>query len=102
MTRGLGPNGESFKVYSGRLITGRAPPATPYMLVGKRADGEAFQIYVGLGRYDKAIFGVVEGGLKREGDNIVVDVSKLPGAVLQPLSLRLPPGFGVKGSKITA
>src|SRR5439155_17239141 len=41
-------------------------------------------------------------GLKREGDNIVVDVSKLPGAVLQPLSLRLPPGFGVKGSKITA
>jgi hypothetical protein len=102
MARGLGPNGESFKVYSGRLITGRAPPTTPYLVVGKRPDGEAFQIYVGHGRYDKAIFGAVEGGLKREGDNIVVDVSKLPGATLQPLSLRLPPGFSVKGSKITA
>jgi hypothetical protein len=102
LARGLGPNGESFKVFSGKLITGRTSPPTPYILVGKRADGEAFQIYVGLGRYDKAIFGAVEGGLKREGDHIVVDVSKLPGAVLQPLWLRLPPGFGVKGSKITA
>lgn len=102
LARGLGPNGESFKSYNGRLITGRTPPATPYILVGKRADGEAFQIYVGLGRFDKAIFGAVEGGLKRAGDHLVVDVSKLPGAVLQPLWLRLPPGFGVKGSKITA
>jgi len=100
--RGLGPNGESFKVLNGKLITGRTPPATPYILVGKRANGEAFQIYVGMGRYDKAIFGVLDGGLKLEGDNIVVDVSKLPGAVLQPLSLRLPPGFGVKGSKVAA
>lgn len=102
LARGLGPNGESFKSYNGRLITGRTSPPTPFVLVGKRAGSEAFQIYVGLGRFNKAIFGVVEGGLKREGDHLVVDVSKLPGAVLQPLSLRLPPGFGVKGSKITA
>jgi len=103
LARGLGPNGESFKSYNGRLITGKTSPPTPYIFVGKRADGgEAFQIYVGLGRLNKAIFGVVEGGLKREGDKIVVDVSKLPGGILQPLWLRVPAGFGVKGSTNTA
>jgi len=99
--RGLGPFGEYFKVQDGQLNAGNRPPPLPYVFVGKHDNADVFRIYVGAGRDDKPIFGVTDVGLKRDGDDLVVDLSKLPGTVSQSLSLRLPSGFGVKGSKIT-
>ena len=77
------------------------PPPPPYIFirVSVKVPKEAFRIYVGIGFDDKPIFGVIEGGLKRDEDDIVLDPAKLPGNVSQPLSLRLPPGFGVKGKQ---
>ncbi|HEY3898290.1 MAG TPA: hypothetical protein VGM54_06740 [Chthoniobacter sp.] len=99
VSRGLGPFGEYFKIRDGKLQAGAKPPRMPYIFVGKRDNSDMFRIYVGMGRDDKSIFGTTETGLTRDGDALVVDLSKLPGSVSQPLWLRLPPDFGVKGSK---
>jgi hypothetical protein len=96
----LGPFGEYFKIVEGKLQAGAKPPRRPYAFVGKHDNADVFRIYVGAGRDDKPIFGVTDSGLKREGDELVVDVSKLPGTVAQALALRLPAGFGMKGSKM--
>ena len=100
MSKGLGPFGESFKIQNGKLNPGAKPPAAPYAFVGKTEGVEAFRIYVGAGREDRPIFGGADGGLKREGDELILDLTKIPGSISQPLFLRLPPGFGAKGSKI--
>jgi hypothetical protein len=99
VSRGLGPFGEYFKIQDGKLLAGTKPPPMPYIFVGKHDNADAFRIYVGLGRDDKSVFGLSESGLTRDGDALVVDLSKLPGNISQPLWLRLPPDFGVKGSK---
>jgi hypothetical protein len=101
VSRGLGPFGEYFKIQDGKLQSGTKPPPMPYIFVGKRDNTDVFRIYVGAGREDKSIFGASDTGITRDGDALVVDVSKLPGSVTQPLWLRVPPGFGVKGSKFS-
>jgi hypothetical protein len=98
-SRGLGPFGEYFKIQDGKLQSGAKPPPLPYIFVGKHDNADVFRVYVGVGREDKSIFGASDSGLTRDGDALVVDVTKLPGSVSQPLWLRLPQGFGVSGSK---
>jgi len=101
VAKGLGPFGEYFKILDGQLYAGARPPPLPFAFVARHDNADVFRIYVGAGRDDKSIFGVTDSGLTRDGDDLVVDLSKLPGAVSQPLFLRLPAGFGMKGSKFS-